>query len=75
MYKFLCADVGRRWAIVILWYFNTSPLRPTLESGDIGFPVPSSIPNDDKDIMYFLVWDSKGGNHDQKEAKGSASIP
>ena len=56
-YKFIWADVGSNGSSSDCGVFNVSPLRPALESGDIGFPAPSPMANNDKDMQYFLVGD------------------
>ena len=54
-YKFLWADVGSNGSSSDCGVFNVSPLRAALESGDIGFPAPSPMTNEDKDTPFFLV--------------------
>ena len=56
-YKFLWAAVGGNGSSSDCGIFNASPLRTTLESGDIGFPDPEPLPHDDRGMPYFLVGD------------------
>ena len=37
--------------------FNCSRFEPALHEGRLGLPAPEPLPNDDKDIPYFLVGD------------------
>ncbi|XP_046554431.1 uncharacterized protein LOC124263770 [Haliotis rubra] len=37
--------------------FNESELKTCLEDGTINFPTPGSLPNDDRDILFFLLGD------------------
>ena len=56
-YKFLWADVGANGSTSDCAVFNASPLRVALEDGDIGFPDPEPLPNDDRDMPYFFMGD------------------
>lgn len=56
-YKFLWCDVGAPGSSSDAGVFNRSPLEPALRDGTIGFPLPEPLPNDDRDMPYFLLGD------------------
>lgn len=56
-YKFLWADIGSSGSSSDSGIFNTSALKASLESDDIGFPPAEPLPNDDRDIPYFFIGD------------------
>ena len=56
-YKFLWADVGSQGSCSDCQIFNHGALRPSLESGAIGFPDPAPLPNDDRKIPFFILGD------------------
>ena len=56
-YKFIWVDVGANGSASDGSVFNASELKEACESGDIGFPDPEPLPNDDKDMPYFIIGD------------------
>jgi DDE superfamily endonuclease len=56
-YKFLWVNVGSPGSYSDCGVFNRSQLEPGLRQGTLAFPRPSPLPNDDRDIPYFLVGD------------------
>ena len=56
-YKFVWADVGANGSASDCSVFNASALKEACESGDIGFPDAEPLPNDDKDMPYFIIGD------------------
>lgn len=56
-YKFLWADVGANGSASDCGVFNRSRLRPALENNTMGFPDPEPLPDDDRDMPYFLIGD------------------
>lgn len=56
-YKFIWADVGADGSASDCGIYNNSALEPALREGTIGFPPPEPMPNDDRDMPYFLVGD------------------
>lgn len=56
-YKFLWANVGANGASSDAGIFNRSRLEPALRLGTLGLPPLEPIPNDDRDIPYFLIGD------------------
>jgi hypothetical protein len=60
-YKFLWIDTGGLGSQSDCQIFNASELKEALESGDIGFPDPDPLPNDDRDLPYFILGDDAFG--------------
>jgi len=56
-YKFLWVDVGANGACSDSQVFNISQLKAQIDDETIGFPEPAPLPNDDKDIPYFIIGD------------------
>ena len=56
-YKFLWVDIGGDGCMSDCQIFNTSELKQSLEDGSIGFPHPDHLPNDNRDVPYFLIGD------------------
>ena len=60
-YKFLWADVSGDGAASDAQVYNDSELKRRIEDGSIGFPDPAPIPNDDRNMPYFLIGDDAFG--------------
>ena len=56
-YSFMWASVGHPGASADAGIFKESPLKRRLERGTLGLPPAEPLPNDDRDIPYFLVGD------------------
>ena len=56
-YKFLWADIGANGSSSDCGVFNESALEPALREGRLGFPDPDPLPNDDRDMPYFIAGD------------------
>jgi len=56
-YKFLWVDVGANGACSDSQVFNISQLKAQIDDETIGFPEPDPLPNDDKDVPYFIIGD------------------
>lgn len=56
-YKFMWVDIGANGSTSDCAVFNASDLKVALESGTLGLPVPEPLPDDDRDIPYFIVGD------------------
>jgi len=56
-YRFVWADIGANGAASDCGVFNRSELEPGLREGTINLPDPSPLPNDDRDMPYFMVGD------------------
>lgn len=52
-YKFLWANVGANGASSDSGIFNRSRLEPALRLGTLGLLPLESLPNDDRDLLYF----------------------
>ncbi|KAK3101288.1 hypothetical protein FSP39_002411 [Pinctada imbricata] len=56
-YRFLWIDVGGDGAMSDGQIFNESELKECLEDNSINLPPPDHLPNDDRNIPYFLLGD------------------
>lgn len=56
-YKFSWVEVGCNGTAGDAQVFNSSELREAIEAGILNLPPPDELPNDDKDMPYFLVGD------------------
>jgi len=56
-YKFTWIEVGCNGSAGDAQVFNNGELKEAIEAGTLNFPPPDPIPNDDKDMPYFLVGD------------------
>ena len=56
-YKFIWIDVGANGSASDAQIFNSSELKECIENRQIGLPADAPIPNDDKDIPYFIIGD------------------
>ena len=56
-YKFLWVEVGSNGSASDAQVFNAGLLKKFIESGDINFPSSQPLPNDDKDMPYFIIGD------------------
>ncbi|XP_014671660.1 PREDICTED: putative nuclease HARBI1 [Priapulus caudatus] len=62
-YNFLWIDVGGDGYMTDAMIFNESELKECLADGSIGFPQPSPLPNDDRNMPYFILADDAFGLH------------
>ena len=60
-YKFLWIDTGALGSMSDCQVFNESELKECLVSGEIALPDPEPLPNDDRDIPYFILGDDAFG--------------
>ena len=56
-YKFIWVEVGSNGSAGDAQVFNNGELREAIENETLNFPVPDAMPNDDKDMPYFIVGD------------------
>lgn len=56
-YKFIWVDIGSNGSASDAQIFNNCELKGAIENGTIGFPEPEPLPNDDRDMPFFLVGD------------------
>ena len=56
-YKFTWADIGANGSTSDCAVFNASDLKLALENGELGLPDPDPLPQDDRDMPYFIVGD------------------
>lgn len=56
-YKFIWADVGAPGSSSDAGIFNRSRLEPALRLGTLGLPLPEPLPNDDRDMPFFMIGD------------------
>jgi len=56
-YKFIWVEAGASGSASDAQLFQACELRDAIESGEIGFPAPEPLPNDDRDTPYFLIGD------------------
>ncbi len=56
-YKFLWTSVGSNGSASDAGIFIESSLRPTLESNTIGLPLAEPLPQDDRNIPFFILGD------------------
>ncbi|MCK5872965.1 MAG: transposase family protein [Methylococcales bacterium] len=59
--KFLWADVGANGSASDSQVFGDCELREAIESGEIGFPDPQPLPNDNQDTPFFIIGDDAFG--------------
>ena len=57
-YKFLWVDAGTNGSVSDAQLFNDCELRETIEDGSIGFPAADRLPQDYKDMPYFIIGDN-----------------
>jgi len=56
-YKFSWVEVGCNGSAGDAQVFNNGELKEAIEGGILHFPPPEPLPNDDKDMPYFIVGD------------------
>ena len=56
-YKFLWVDIGGNGMASDAQIYNNCELSEVIKDGSIGFPPPDPLPNDTKNVPYFLVMD------------------
>ena len=56
-YKFTWVDVGQPGSAGDAQVFNRSELKECIDDGSAGLPAADPLPNDDKDMAYFIAAD------------------
>ena len=56
-YKFLWVEVGSNGAARDAQVFNGGELKEAIDKGAINMPPPEPLPDDDKDMPYFIIAD------------------
>ena len=56
-YKFIWVEAGAHGSASDAQLFQASELREAIESGGIGFPAADPLPNDNRDMPYFIIGD------------------
>ena len=56
-YRFLWADVASNGCCSNAQIFNEGQLRQSVMDGTISFPVADPLPDNDRDMPYFIVAD------------------
>jgi hypothetical protein len=56
-YRFLWVDIGANGSASDCGVFNRSQMEPALKYNTIGFPPPEPLPNDDRNMPFFLAGD------------------
>lgn len=56
-YKFTWIEVGSNGSAGDAQVFNNGELKESIDRGSLNFPPPEPLPNDDKDMPYFIVGD------------------
>ena len=56
-YKFMWVDVWSNGCAGDAQVFNCGQLREAIETESLNFPPPEPLPNDDKDMPYFIIGD------------------
>nr|XP_054753761.1 putative nuclease HARBI1 [Lytechinus pictus] len=56
-YRFLWIDTGAQGHMSDAQIYNASELKETVESGQIGFPPPEPMTNDNQNMPYFMIGD------------------
>ena len=61
-YTFMWVDVGSNGCAGDAQVFNCGQLREAIETEYLNFPPPEPLPNDDKDMPYFIIGDDTFGS-------------
>ena len=56
-YRFIWVDVGSNGSAGDAQVFNGGKLKQAIVTGSLNFPPPDALPNDDKEIPYFIIGD------------------
>ena len=56
-YRFIWVDVGNLGSAGDAQIFNKGQLRKAIVTNSLNFPLPDTLPNDDKEMPYFLIGD------------------
>ena len=56
-YRFIWVDVGSNGSAGDAQVFNGGQLRQAIVTGSLNFPPPDALPNDDKEMPYFIIGD------------------
>lgn len=56
-YRFIWVDVGSNGCAGDAQVFNCGQLKEAIETESLNFPPPEPLPNDDKEMPYFIIGD------------------
>ena len=56
-YRFIWVDVGSNGSAGDAQVFNGGKLKQAIVTGSLNFPPPDALPNDDKEMPYFIIGD------------------
>ena len=62
-YRFIWVDVGSNGSAGDAQVFNGGKLKQAIVTGSLNFPPPDALPNDDKEMPYFIIEDDAFALH------------